>query len=150
MTVEQLLDFLQERNQFLTVENERLRQHYELLQASVDQKEAMFAWQQRLICLGEEHVALLEKVLRGPSTETVSATESPPQFMEHQFRQQTCSSPLNTPPNLRLESNQDGDSTSFAAGVTDDNCRRGIIQDDLEVMQRCAESEALAYLASYC
>ncbi|RKK75014.1 hypothetical protein BFJ68_g18134 [Fusarium oxysporum] len=150
MTVEQLLHFLQERSHLLTLENERLRPQYEFLQASVDQKEATLKWQQWLIRLGEEHLTLLERVLQGQSTETVSATESPPQFMEHQFRQQTCSSPLDTPPNLRLESNQGGDSTSFAAGVTDDDGRREIIQDDLEVMQRCAESEALAYLASYC
>ncbi|KAF4450181.1 hypothetical protein F53441_6662 [Fusarium austroafricanum] len=150
MTVEQLLHFLQERSHLLTLENERLRPQYEFLQASVDQKEAMLKWQQRLICLGEEHVALLERVLQGQSTETALSTESPPQFMEHQFRQQTCSSPLNTPPNLRLESNQVGDSTSFAAGVSEDDYRQDITQDNLEAIQRCTEEEALAYLASYC
>ncbi|KAH7142438.1 hypothetical protein DER46DRAFT_474140, partial [Fusarium sp. MPI-SDFR-AT-0072] len=86
MTVEQLLHFLQERSHLLTLENERLRPQYEFLQALVDQKEATLKWQQWLIRLGEEHVTLLERVLQGQSTETVSATESPPQFMEHQFR----------------------------------------------------------------
>jgi hypothetical protein len=150
MTVEQLLHFLQERNHLLTLENERLRHQYELVKASVDQKESAFAWQQRLICLGEEHVALLERVLRGSSTETISSPELSSHLTEHQFQQQMCSSPLCTPPNLRLESNQVGDSRSFAADVSEDDGRRRIIQDDLEVMQRCAESEALAYLASYC
>ncbi|KAF4502874.1 hypothetical protein FAGAP_891 [Fusarium agapanthi] len=151
MTVEQLLRFLQERSHLLNLENERLRPQYEFLQATVDQKEAILKWQQSLIHLGEEHVALLERVLRGQSIEGISTIGSPPQFMEPQFQQGTCSSPLSTPPSLRPEPDFVGDSASLtAANVVEDNDGPGNIQYDLEAMQRCAESEALAYLASYC
>ncbi|KAI1021995.1 hypothetical protein LB504_007202 [Fusarium proliferatum] len=151
MTVKQLLHFLQERSHLLNLENERLRPQYEFLKAAVSQKEAILKWQQWLIRLGEEHVALLERVLRGQSIKGIFMTGSPPQFLEPQFQQGTYSSPLNTPPNLRFKPDRAGDSASLtAANVAEDDGGASNIQYDLEAMERCAESEALAYLASYC
>jgi hypothetical protein len=153
MTVEQLLHFLHERNHVLALENERLHQQCASLNTSVDQMEAVLDWQQRLICLGEEHVTLLEKILQRPSTEptkTTPPTNLLPHLVEHQFQQQICSSPLDTPPSLRLDSNQFGDSRSFEAVVPGDGYRLDLAQDHSEMLQRCTESEALAYLASYC
>ncbi|KAF4502822.1 hypothetical protein FAGAP_931 [Fusarium agapanthi] len=151
MTVGQLLHFLQERSHLLNLENERLRPQYELLQATVNQKEDTLKYQQNLIHLGEEYVALLERVLRGQSIEGISTMGSPPHFMEPQFQHRACSSPLDTPLRLRPEPDRVGDSASLtAANVAGHDGGLSNIQYDLEAMQRCAESEALAYLASYC
>ncbi|KAL3584506.1 hypothetical protein FPOAC2_14286 [Fusarium poae] len=153
MTVEQLPHFLQEMNQMLALENEKLHQQCASLNTSVDQMEAVLDLQQRLIRLGEEHITLLEEILQRPSTEATKATPPTnllPHVVEHQFQQQICSSPLDTPPSLRLDSNQFEDSRSFAAVVPGDHYRLDLAQDHSEMLQRCTESEALAYLASYC
>ena len=137
----------------LTQENEKLQQQYASLNTSVDQMEAVLDWQQRLICLGEEHVTLLERILQRSSSQTTKTTPTAnllPHLVEHQFQKQICSSPLATPPSLKLDTNQFGDSTSFEAIVPREDYRLDLAEDPSEVLQRCTESEALAYLTSYC
>ncbi|KAM0293158.1 hypothetical protein ACHAPM_011671 [Fusarium culmorum] len=153
MTVEQLLNFLGERNHVLALENGTLQQQCDVLNTSVDQMEAVLDWQQRLICLGEEHVTLLETILQRTSAETTKTTPPTnllPSLAEHQFQQQICSSPLSTPPSLRLDSNQFEDDRSFAAVIPQDGYRPDLAEGHPEMLQRCAESEALAYLVSHC
>lgn len=156
MTIEQLLHSLQEDSRFRAQRNERLLQEYERLETCNEQKKNVVSYQQYLIYLGGKHVRLLESVIQWQSTGTITTTESSsppppsPEFAERQFQQQTCSSPLSTPPSLRLESNQVTDSRSPRVDVPEDEFRRGdITYDYSEAIQQDREAEAVACLPSY-
>ncbi|RSL40977.1 hypothetical protein CEP54_015957 [Fusarium duplospermum] len=85
-TVEDLLHLLHDRNRALALENEQLLAQYEELENFINYKEAIIAWQQRLICLGGEHVKLLETVVRGQPAEMLQPTKLPSQEVRPEFR----------------------------------------------------------------
>lgn len=103
--VHQLVQFLHDRNRLLTAENERLLEEYESLRKDVIQSEALVSWQHRLVSLGEEHIKLLETIIQ---VQREGGSQSTPLPIDEriEFQPQTFSSPLDTPPELLLQSRQ--------------------------------------------
>jgi len=150
-TVEEFLRLLHDRNRALALENEQLLTQYEELENFINYKETIIAWQQRLICLGGEHVKLLEAFVRGQSAEMLQPMKLLSQEVRPEFRPRMCSSPLETPPSLNLDLPRAVQSTATATRIPEAGHEQTMTTRGRQTSTEYQpESEDAAYSMLYC